>query len=270
MKHFFAILTTLISLHAQATELFNGSTPKPFQMAQPLAKGSTIGGYPIWDGEEKWKIVHASTYNSSGPGNAIKIGKLGLLQTEDKTFVAYMEVSGNVSAGSNRDWSNEPCKYENLLFKANLGRAFDNINCVTITHATGYYSNPTGMYSKIYALMKDQGIDIPPTVIKINFTRYAAGGRWMSVSLAINPELLGFARDNETWGRSGWHQSQAFNDPAKKQFLDTLSKWALSFAKQMDVAFDKKPGAFDTIPSWRSSPQGPVAQTTKSGPAVLN
>lgn len=124
MKHFFAILTTLISLHAQATELFNGSTPKPFQMAQPLAKGSTIGGYPIWDGEEKWKIVHASTYNSSGPGNAIKIGKLGLLQTEDKTFVAYMEVSGNVSAGSNRDWSNEPCKYENLLFKANLGRAF--------------------------------------------------------------------------------------------------------------------------------------------------
>ena len=42
MKHFFAILTTLISLHAQATELFNGSTPKPFQMAQPLAKETLI------------------------------------------------------------------------------------------------------------------------------------------------------------------------------------------------------------------------------------
>ena len=262
MKHFFAVLAAVISLPSQAIELFNGSTPKSFQMAQPLTNGSTIGGYPIWDGEGKWKIVHASAYNAAGPGNAIKIGKLGFLQTDDKTFVAYMEVSANVTAGSNNDWSNEPCKNENLLFKANLGRAFDNINCVTISHATGFYANPSGMYTKIYALMKEQGIDIPPTVIRTNFTRYASAGRWMSVSLTINPELQGFARDNETWGRSVWHKSQAFNDPAKKQFLDALSKWALSFAKQMDVAFDKKPGAFDAIPSWRTSLQGPVAQST--------
>ena len=247
------VLSLFFANCLSANELFEGTTPKPFQIAQPLPKNSTIGGYPVWDGEGAWRMVHASTYTSTGSLNSIKIGRINLIQTEDKKLVSAMEVRGNVSGGGNNNWSDEPCKRNDLLFKANLGRLFEDVNCVTISHMTGYYASPTGIYADIYALMNNQGVDIPPTVIKVSFTRYASGGRWLTTDIVINPEIAGFARDNETWGRSSWHRSQALADPAKKQYIEQLSRWAVSFAKQIDVAFEKQRGAFDAMPSWRTT-----------------
>jgi hypothetical protein len=116
-------------------------------------------------------------------------------------------------------------------------------------------------------LLKEQAIDTPPTVIRIDWTRNGTAGNFYHLTLSINPELLGFERDTETnWGRSSWHKSTSFNNSAKKQMIDALGAWSLQFAKQMDSALDKKQDAFLAIPSWRSVLDGqikPEATTRK-------
>ena len=93
---------------------------------------------------------------------------------------------------------------------------------------------------------------MPPAVLHFVFTRYSDNGRRLVVALTINPELTGFKRETESWGRNPWNKSQSFKDPAKKKFIDDLGVWGVEFAKQMDVAFDKKKDAFSNIQSWRS------------------
>lgn len=46
---------------------------------------------------------------------------------------------------------------------------------VAINHITRYMSNPAGKLGELYALLKEQGMDIPPTVLLMQFTRNGLG-----------------------------------------------------------------------------------------------
>jgi hypothetical protein len=166
-----------------------------------------------------------------------------------------MLVSANLANDNSWDWTDEPCKQEDILFKSSIGGKFSNVNCVTINHISPYLNNPGGQSALAYALWKGQGVEVPKAVLQIAITRYSSNGRVLRVQLNINPEIAGFQPPTELdWGRSPWHFSQAFKDPAKKRFIDALSAWALLFAKQVDVAiaYDKKADAFALVPSWRT------------------
>ncbi len=253
MKKYLWFCVFVASQIASAADVFVKEEPRPFNLGDPLEVDATIGGYPIWAGEKKWRLVKVDKHDSKGI-DSVSLGEVSLFQTEDKKFVAAMQVSANLSENRfGSDWTDEPCKRDDMLFKESIGGKFTNVNCVTINHVVGFFNNPSKEYAAAYALLKEQGIDIPPTVLLVTFTRYTEGGRRFVTALSINPELAGFTRDQEThWGRSPWHKSQSFNDPKKKQFIDALGVWALKFARQMDDAFKKKSDAFASIPSWRS------------------
>lgn len=253
MKKLLCICALWVGQVAVAADVFVDGQPQPFKFADPLELDATIGGYPIWQGEKKWRLFDVVRRNSGGSATSVPLGDVRVFQTEEKQFVAAMTVSANLAQASASDWTDEPCKREDLLFKASIGGKFKNVNCVTINHIVGYPGNPGGQGAKLFALFKEQGIDRPPTVLQIAFTRYSDNLRRLSFVLSINPELAGFPRETETvWSRNAWHKSQSFNDPEKKRFIDALGVWGLQFAKQMDVAFDKKGDAFASIPSWRS------------------
>ncbi|MDD2948382.1 MAG: hypothetical protein PHV80_06045 [Rugosibacter sp.] len=163
-----------------------------------------------------------------------------------------MKVSATLAEGNTR-WLGEPCKRDDMLYKANIGKSMWEDNCVTINHISAYANNPGGKDAELYALFVEQGISPPPTILRIQFTRNGTHGNFLNVSLFLNPEVMGFARETEvSWGKNPWNKTMSFKDPAKKQFIEALSVWALQFAKQMDVALDKKPDAFAPISSWRS------------------
>jgi hypothetical protein len=146
-------------------------------LGDPLEVDATIGGYPIWPGEKKWRFIKIDKHDSKGV-ETVSLGEVSLLQTEDKKFVAAMWVSANLN--ENRfisDWTDEPCKRDDMLFKKSIGGKFTNVNCVTINHVVGFLSNPTKEYAAGYALLREQGIDIPSTVLLVTFSRYAEGGR---------------------------------------------------------------------------------------------
>jgi hypothetical protein len=193
-----------------------------------------------------------------------------VFQTEDKKLVAIMTMSANLSSGNTR-WIGEPCKREDLLFKANIGRSIWEDNCVTINHIASYASNPSGRDADLFALFKQNGIDPPPTVLQIQFTRNGTSGNFYNVRLSLNPEVLGFARELEpNWGRNSWHKSMSTSDPQKKQFIDALGVWALQFAKQMDGALDKKSDAFSSIPSWRNVLENQTKSEQKRSKVTLD
>lgn len=253
MRRLLVIFAVFLSQAAAAADVFDGAQPRPFKLADQLELDATIGGYPIWQGEKKWRLFDIVRRSSSGGASPVPLGDVRLFQTEGKKFVAVMTVSANLATGSASDWNDEPCKRDDLLFKASLGGKFSNVNCVTLNHITNYPGNPSGAGAELFSLMKEQGVETPPTVLQFTFTRYSSNLRRLSVVLNINPELAGFARaDEPQWGRSPWHRSQAFNDPKKKQLLGDLGEWAVQFAKQMDMAFEKKSDAFASVPSWRS------------------
>lgn len=252
-KKMLAIAGMVAATVAMGGELFTGWTneAKPYQLAEPLETDAMLGGYPVWKGEGKWRVVELKKTLTTGTSTAM--GEITAFQTESGKFVAFLSVYANLAASNAGDWTDEPCKREDYLYKASLGGAFRDVNCVSINHISRFPGNPSGKQADLYALTKAEGVDTPPTVLRITWTRYASSSRRLQYTLTVNPELAGFARDAEPeWGRNSWHKSQVANDPAKKKFIEDLSVWALAFAKQMDPAFKKQADAFSAIPSWRS------------------
>lgn len=252
MKKLVCALAILLSYAAIAADVFDDQKPRVFKLAEPLELDATIGGYPIWKGEGKWRLFDIIRRDSTGGSTPIPIGEVDLFQTEGKKFIAVMTVTSNLAGGSTK-WLGEPCKRDDMLFKANLSKSVWQDNCVTINHIANYANNPSGGGIALYALLKEQGIEFPPTVLQVRFTRNGTSGNFLNTVISINPEVLGFARESEVnWSRNPWNKSMSFSDPAKKQLIDALGVWALQFANHMDEGLDKKLDAFSSIPSWRT------------------
>lgn len=264
MKRRLFIVIALVVQNSFAADVFDRYEPRTHHLLDRLEANATIGGYPIWNGEGKWRLIEIKRYDSTGTAKSVPMGRVTVIQTENKQFVAAMDVNANLAQGSASDWTDEPCKRDDLLFKASLGGAIKNINCVTINHLANYLQNPNGKLAEAFAEVSSQGVEIPPTVLLITATRYTDNLRRLQVKLALNPEIEGFERARESWGRNPWHKSQALKDPKKRAFIDGLGVWSMSFAKAMDHAFEKDLNAFASISSWRKHGSGVSSQTSVS------
>jgi len=178
-----------------------------------------------------------------------------------------MKISATLAYGRTR-WLGEPCKRDDMLYKANIGRSMWEDNCVTINYISVYMNNPGAKEGELYALFAEQGINPPPTILQITLTRHGVNGNFLIITISVNTEVMGFTRETEvSWGKNPWNKTMSFKDSEKKQFVDALGAWSLQFAKQMDVALDKKSDAFVAIPSWRSVLNG-ISKPEPIKPAV--
>jgi hypothetical protein len=253
MKKFFIIFILFGVSFVYGADVFNRAQPRSFSMADPLQPDATIGGYPIWQNEKKWRIWNIARRDSGGSAQTVPLGDLHLFQTDGGKFVATMSITVNLAQGGAVGWSDEPCKREDVLFKASFGSDFWNENCVSINHITGFPGNPSGRGAELNTLFRESGVDIPPTVIRLTFSRTGPNLRMYRIVLNINPELAGIARESEVnWGRNSWHKSAYSSDPAKKLFIDALIRWSTDFSKQVELAYQKKENAFNSTQPWRT------------------
>jgi hypothetical protein len=246
MKVLILFVALLLGQVVAAADLFVRQQPRSFTLAEPLEAGATLGGYPVWQGNGPWQIVDIVRRDSST--GRVAIGETILFQVKNKKLHAVLTVAGTLGGESVR-WGGEPCKRDDMLFKANIGRSIWEDNCFTLNHITSYMSNPGGKSAELYSLLQAQGIESPPTVLALTFTRNGTSGNFYSVTLKVNPEAFGFAREIEVnWGRNPWHKNMSFQDADKKQFIDALSRWGVEFANRLDAALAQKPNAFDGLP----------------------
>lgn len=146
-------------------------------------------------------------------------------------LLAIVNMQANLAqAGSAGDWTDEPCKGNDFLWKKSVGRAFSDINCATITHATKFLPDY-------------------PTVVRIQFTRYSSLARRLSYIVSVNPAFFGIENDPEPdWKTNSWNKEHLQKDPKKVEFVTRLEEWAETVLGRMDDAFSKKSDAFADTP----------------------
>lgn len=270
MKFRIGAIALILSLSnaAFAADLFTGwgMNPREFKLGDPLESDAAIGGYPVWQGEGKWRITDIVKRTSNG-SVGIPFGDLLAFQTENKQLVMAMYTSATIG-GTDRNmfWTDDPCKREDLLFKHGNSASRSGFNCVTINHIVGYMSNPSGKSAEAVALIHEQGGLVPSTILRIDF-RQTRGSQYYMMSLDINPEIVGFKPETGTsWGISPWNKLYAFNDPAKRKFIDDLGAWAVTLSQRMGDVINQKSNALAGIPSWRTV----IGQATNMSTATTN
>ena len=217
-----------------ARELYTGRDPTSFQFLEKISQASTMGGYPLLSLGNDPSLIHLKTSYSTGAASGLAIGNLSFVDIRDGKFFAAIDMQANLETGNMSDWTDEPCKRDDFLWKRSTGGAFRNINCATINHNTKYFTSPTGDFQVYLAKFREMKLDIPPTVIRIEFTRYSDRGRRLVYKVMLNPEMFGFERDNEAlWGASSWHREFSTKDSKKVEFITALSRWAESVQDKM-------------------------------------
>ena len=231
---------------------------------QTISAARTIGGYPIFNIGNDPGLINLKTTASSGPSDSsVPLGTADLVDIRDSNFFAAFYVQANLNVNSRiSDWTDEPCKREDYLWKKSIGGKFKNINCVSINHVTRYWASPTGSFQQFLVKFREMGIEVPPTIVRVEFTRFANSGTRLRYRVDINPEVFGINRDAEPiWGSNSWHKSFIKRDEKKVQFIANLSKWAEEVQARLDNAFNKKLDAFAGMPEFsgylRGTPPSP-------------
>lgn len=216
------------------------------ELFQNIKSTNTVGGYPFpttgHDFQHLWSGVQVAS------GVPIQLGREYAVAVRDGKFLSSIEIMANLDSRRASDWTDEPCKRDNYLWKKSVGRAFSDVNCVSINHVVNYFVDPTGEFQKILFILKDKDLVPPPTIIKVSFIRYSINGGRLMYSFSINPEQYGIARDASIpWGSNSWHKNFINRDINKLEFINRLEKWAVDFQNRMNAAFDKQADAFAGI-----------------------
>ena len=242
------LVSLALSSPALANDIYEKKEPLPFTFMQKLAPGQTVGEYPILSLGNEWSLVHAKTGTTNLGGT---MAYASAMDVRDGKFFAILDMAANLHEINSSDWTDEPCKSTHFFYKN--GEGFRNINCATVNYTTSYFASPKGDFQAYLKKFREMNIEIPPTVIRIVFTRYSDRGRRLVYDIKLNPEAFGIERDPETvWGANSWNKAFIDRDPKKVALVAGLSKWADAVRGKMDKAFDHQKDAFDSLPPFES------------------
>lgn len=226
---------------------FSQSEPIKFELFQKIEPMYTIGGRPLIPLGNDLSLVHLKVSPST---LGTPLGSAYLFDIRDNKFFASLDVESNLDAGRGGDWTDEPCKRNDFLWKRSTGGAFKNINCASINYVTKFWANPSGDFARILVSVREKNVEIPPTIVRVVFTAYSDQSRRVVYKVNINPEFFGIERDAEqNWSINSWNAAYIKKDPKKTDFILKLSKWAARVQDQMDLALHKEKNAFNDIPS---------------------
>lgn len=220
------------------------------ELNQIVSPKSTVGGYPILNTGQEFKLILAKTNQGTSTTSSITVplGRVVLFSEKNKKHLVSLEINANLTGGQFSGWIDEPCKRQDFLWKRSISKSMNDENCVSINHVVNYFVNPTGEYQQILARIKNDGIEISSTIIRVTFSRNASSGRRLIYSVDLNPEQYGIDRDvTVPWGSNGWYKEFVSRDPKRVEFLERLKKWATDAQDRIDAAFDKDPRAFDGL-----------------------
>lgn len=239
MKKILCLLAALgglsLATASFATELFPGGKPYDFPKAgEVLAEGSTLGGYAIYQGDERWVLNQLTTRTGNATGDAVAVntGTARLDQFSSKGWTARMFVSANLSAGlANQYALGNPCAGSHLI-AINKGRGQDD-NCLTVDPDSGD---------------TDAG-KITMLVLQVIHTK--SSGRKYRITLFMNLEKLhGFAGTQP----SDWTPAAVATVPERAAFVRRLQEWgvALQDASERALDFKKPQDVFNGILPFRT------------------
>lgn len=234
----FSFVLGLFAYTASADDLFVDHLPTKIVQYAHLDPSSTIGGYPIYQGDGDWRFIELSssaTNTLSGDAESIKLGKALFFQpSSDGKDFAYMWVRANLTTTAvNQHSTGSPCAGPHLV-AVNKVAGYDD-NCMTIDVAMP--QSEGGLVSHFW----------------IRVTQNRTAGRSYYMALRLNAGAFGFGNTVP----KDWSAEAVAAVPARKLFVDNLQQWgvllqngalrALEFSKPAD-AFSKVPPLSSLLP----------------------
>jgi VHL beta domain len=229
-----AMALALFAVHIFAADLFEDGKLRPMKSGDLIQATDTIGGYPIYQDDGRWKFVNGKESSSTGGQGPIKMGSVLFDYAPNNYLLARQSLYASVDAGgSNNSWGGSPCSVDHLVIR-NKGRGRQD-NCLTID-------------PKIVTM------GTTPTVfLTIVLTNAGSNGRYYQLSLYVNADVLGVRGT----GLGDWTKEELEVKPYKKEAMDRLTAWAeqlqdasikaFDFSKPQDV-YAKMPSLMTLLP----------------------
>ncbi len=231
------VISRLISIALFATassafadDLFADGVPRDIKKYSSVAHGTTMGGYPLYQGGHEWKLI---THESNTNNLNMKIARVHLASPDASGYLAQMFVTTNLTQAMEEGWySGDACDQNGSALHTINKSAGKRDNCMTLRP----YNVPLN------------GRDSAAMLITVRNSQ--SNWRLYSMTLLINPVSLGFPNTLvDEWSRDSIAQ-----DPKKRKFIENLSTWAghLQDAVNAAIGYDKPQDAFSNVPSIRS------------------
>lgn len=233
-------------LHAE--DLFDKNAPKPVTRGSAVASDSTIGGYPIYQGDNQWRFFASRV---QGPTNmGVSYGILDLLNPDNGNFFVQMSVMVNLDQSTTSFYvTANPCGGEHLVKVDNvriMGAEGSADNCLTVDPFVGTIG----------------GRSI--TTLDVRVTNAQSSSRYYAIRVLLNPTVLGFGETLAT----DWRKDEIARSPDKTQFVGKVADWGrqLQIAVAKAIGFNKPKDAFKNVPSFRELRVGTGSSTTYNPP----
>lgn len=193
-----------------AADLFEDGKLRPIKSGDLIQATDTIGGYPIYQDDGRWKFV--SGRNATGTP---LVGSILLDYAPNNSLLARQSLITSMDAGGSfNSWSGSPCSPDHFIVR-NKGRGRQD-NCMTIDPST-------------------VNLGTTPTVfLNVVLTNSGSNSRLYKLSLYVNADLLGIR--NSSLG--DWTKEELDSKPYKKQAIDRLTTWAEQLQDASIKAFD--------------------------------
>jgi hypothetical protein len=228
---FFSLSMTIACTGAMADDLFDkDGRPTNTNGGSEIAARTTVGGYPIYNDAEGWRLMEIKSAMSGALNGAepVNRGVVSMWQVnETGATVAQMTMVANLSSvGGSQYMTGEPCAGSHVLtLKKNMGYSD---NCLTVD------VDGRGAF----------------TYFVVRATQTRSGGRSYFLHLGLGADSLGFPGTS----RADWSDEAVQADPRKKALLANMKSWAtlLRDGTEKAVEFSKPADAFAGVPSYKT------------------
>jgi hypothetical protein len=227
---FLALTVSIVSSAALAEDLFVDGKPGGLKIGREIAPQTTMGGYPIYNDAEGWRLMDISNAMSGAFNGAepVNHGKVMMWQVDaDGTTTAQMTVVANLATvGANQYMTGEPCGGAHLLTLKKS--TFRDDDCLIVDVAG------RGAF----------------TYFAVRVTQTRSAGRVYFIYLSLAASVLGFP--GTTVG--DWTAEAIKADTNKVALLEKMTVWAklLQEGSEKAIAFSKPADAFSAVPSYRT------------------
>jgi len=204
-----------LSQFAMAADLFDGTAARAFVSGEVLKPGSTVGGYPVYEGDGAWRILEVAKVTTNTMG--VSYGSAVFEQFTDGVFLAHMVTSVNLNQSGQAFYTTgDNCGgvHQVRVNKATAGRgdsAWDN--CLTID-------------ARDVKVQKK-----PVTVLHLKVTITREGSRYYQTDLFLNPMALGLENSQP----ADWDVDALDATPARKAMMGKI----VAFGKQLQSATER-------------------------------
>lgn len=250
---FVLALVSFIGL-AGAEDLYDGTKQRSLNPGTSISSDSTIGGYPIYHGDKKWRFSSASTTNPNQFG--VSYGTVVLLSPENSKFFTQMTVTTNLNQSSKGFYfTNNPCEGEHLIkvySTSPQGGEGTSDDCMTV--------NP------YLATVGGKSI----TTLRLFISNRQSQSRNYTMTILVDPEVLGMGSTTV----SDWSKDSIAANTQRTQFFEKISSWAkkMHSAVQTAIGYSKPADSFKNVPSLMElrlfSDNQKISQTIRSNNQV--